>query len=192
VFQTSDSYCGRCPLDSLARRYDGIDRNSQRRLKALDALADLSTSRDFAATFRRALGELLDALRAETADLDDSGPVSAVVDADIEDSPVEIPLQYLHSDITRTDSIITHRDQGEPASALDAVHRELTRLRAFRDLRERVESGEERTLGLGHSLSPPTAPVVSASEWRDVRSGLPARHERTRRRRDRLRRHRAV
>jgi hypothetical protein len=73
VFQTSDSYCGRYPLDSLARRYDGIDRNSQRRLKALDALADLSTNRDLAATFRRALEELLDTLRAETADLDESG-----------------------------------------------------------------------------------------------------------------------
>jgi len=103
---------------------------------------DLTERRVLVGTFEGALDQLLDSLETETADFDGNDPVSAVVDADIEDSPVELPLEYLHSDIARTGSITTHRDDGELASALDAVHREFTRLRAFQDLRDRVESGE--------------------------------------------------
>lgn len=103
---------------------------------------DLAAGRDLSETFEDALDELLDRLQSETADIDGTDPVSAVVDADIEDSPVETPLQYLHSDITHSGSITTHREDAEVASALVAVHRELTRVRAFQDLRDRVESGE--------------------------------------------------
>jgi len=126
--------------------------------------ADLARSRDLAATFESALDELVDQLETETADFDETDSVSAVVDADIEDSPVETSLQYLHGDITYSGSITSHRDDGEVASALGAVHRELTRVRAFQDLRERVESGERYAVESAEDVAELRESAVTAIE----------------------------
>jgi len=126
--------------------------------------ADLTRSRDLAGTFESALDELFVQLETETSDFDGNDPVSAVVDADIDDSPVEVPLEYLHSDVARTGSITTHRDDGELASALVAVHREFTRLRAFQDLRDRVESGENYALESTEDVAAIRESAVTAIE----------------------------
>jgi len=142
---------GRAALTDATYLFDGLR-------------GDLTTSRNLAETFEGALDELLDTLRTETADVDGTDPVSAVVDADIEGSLVEIPLQYLHSDIARGGSITTHREDGEVASALVAVHRELTRVRAFQDLRERVESGESYAVESAEDVATLREDAVTAIE----------------------------
>jgi len=126
--------------------------------------ADLATSRDLSGTFESALDELLDLLETGTADFDGSDPVSAVVDADIEGSTVELPLEYLHGDVTHREPITDHRDQGEPASGLDSAHRELTRLRAFQDLRDRVESGENYEIESAEDVATIRESAVTAIE----------------------------
>lgn len=120
---------GRAALADAAYLYD--------RLRA-----DLSETHDLGPAFESALDELLDTLHAETADLSDDEPVSALVDADVESSPVSLPLQYLHSDVTDLAPVVADRDRGAVATGIVAAHRELTRLGAFADLRTRVEGGE--------------------------------------------------
>ena len=62
------------------------------------------------------------------------------------DSPVEKLLRYLHDDLTDLKSITHHRKEGEIAAAVLSAHRELKRLRAFEDLRERIERGGSYTI----------------------------------------------
>jgi hypothetical protein len=120
---------GRAALADAAHLYDRLRDGPAR-------------SRDLADAFDAALAELLDALRSGAADLDGSDPVSAHVDADVEDAPVSYPLEYLAHDVDDVASVTVHRDRGQRAAALRSAHRELTRLRAFEALRERVEDGE--------------------------------------------------
>lgn len=126
--------------------------------------ADASTIRDLAPAFDAALAALLDTLRADTADLDGSAPASAHVDADVENTPVEYPLEYLAGDLEDFASITRRRDRGERAAALRSAHRELTRLRAFEALRERVDDGETYAVETVEDAAAVRADAVAALE----------------------------
>lgn len=126
--------------------------------------AGLTTTRELEDIFDTALGELLDALQTATADFDGSDPVSAFVDADVENSPVRYPLEYLRSDLAHTAPITEHRDRGEVPSALLATHREFTRLRAFEGLRERVEGGESYAIESAEDVAALRRTAVAAIE----------------------------
>jgi hypothetical protein len=124
----------------------------------------LATERPLGPVFEDAAASLHDTLRTATADFDRNAPVTAYVDADVGNSPVEEPLRYLHDDLVDLGSITRHREAGELAAAVLSAHRELTRLRAFDALRERVERGESDAIERADDVAALREAAVAAIE----------------------------
>ncbi|MFB6198070.1 MAG: hypothetical protein ABEI52_07370, partial [Halobacteriaceae archaeon] len=110
---------------------------------AYDRFRDgLSRIRDLRQSFDDAVMTLIEDVGDATSGISASESVSDFIEVDVQDSPVRYPLEYLHDDIAHSPPVSEFLGRGNSSREIVVLHRELSRIGAFKSLQKRVESGE--------------------------------------------------